>query len=278
MTWPVEAGGGGRSALERFVVFEALIAEGAPVATSWFADRQMGPTLLQFGTPSSASAGCPGSSRATSHVVHRHVRARRRLRRGLAAHPGRARRRRLDRQRPEDLDSGAAHADWCYLIARTDPDAPTHGLSEFIVDMRSPGITITPIVDMTGNDHFCEVYFDDVRVPAENLVGELNGSFRRSCARWSTSGAASTGWCRTARSTRTCLPLADTSTTPTCARRSPPSRPATASAGCSCCARCSARPRAVLGRHQDLLHRVRAAGGRLLRRASSPARLHLADA
>ena len=50
MTWPVEAGGGGRTPLERFVVFEALIGEGAPLATSWFADRQMGPTLLQFGT------------------------------------------------------------------------------------------------------------------------------------------------------------------------------------------------------------------------------------
>src|SRR3546814_11110840 len=51
MTWPVEAGGGGRSPLERFVVFEALLTTGAPMATSWFADRQMGPTLLQFGTP-----------------------------------------------------------------------------------------------------------------------------------------------------------------------------------------------------------------------------------
>ena len=50
MTWPVEYGGHGRSALERFVVFEELIAEGAPIAGSWFADRQMGPTLLQFGT------------------------------------------------------------------------------------------------------------------------------------------------------------------------------------------------------------------------------------
>src|SRR5688572_31569433 len=50
MTWPVEHGGGGRSPLERFVVFEALISTGAPIAAAWFADRQMGPTLLQFGT------------------------------------------------------------------------------------------------------------------------------------------------------------------------------------------------------------------------------------
>ena len=50
MTWPVEHGGGGRDILERFVVFEALISVGAPIAAAWFADRQMGPSLLQFGT------------------------------------------------------------------------------------------------------------------------------------------------------------------------------------------------------------------------------------
>src|SRR5688500_9995145 len=50
MTWPVEVGGGGRSPLERFIVYEALLSTGAPMATSWFADRQMGPTLLQFGS------------------------------------------------------------------------------------------------------------------------------------------------------------------------------------------------------------------------------------
>ncbi|HAS13344.1 MAG TPA: acyl-CoA dehydrogenase, partial [Acidimicrobiaceae bacterium] len=65
-------------------------------------------------------------------------------------------------------------------IARTDPDAPKHkGLSEFIVDMTSPGITVKPIRDMTDDDHFCEIYFDDVRVPAQNLVGMENNSFKQ---------------------------------------------------------------------------------------------------
>jgi alkylation response protein AidB-like acyl-CoA dehydrogenase len=77
-------------------------------------------------------------------------------------------------------NSGGAQADWCYLIARTDPDAPKHkGLSEFIVDMSSPGITVKPIRDMTDDDHFCEIYFDDVRVPAENMVGTENNSFKQ---------------------------------------------------------------------------------------------------
>jgi alkylation response protein AidB-like acyl-CoA dehydrogenase len=74
-------------------------------------------------------------------------------------------------------NSGGAQADWCYLIARTDPEAPKHqGLSEFIIDMSSPGITVIPIRDMT-DEHFCEIYFDDVRVPAANLVGTENNSF-----------------------------------------------------------------------------------------------------
>ena len=76
--------------------------------------------------------------------------------------------------------SGAAHADWCYLIARTDRSAPKHaGLSEFIVDMHAPGVQVSTIKDMTTNEHFCEVRFEDVRVPGDHLIGELNGSFRQ---------------------------------------------------------------------------------------------------
>ena len=61
MTWPKEAGGGGRTALERFAVVEALISEGAPMASSWMADRQIGPSLLQYGTDEQRRAPCPGS-------------------------------------------------------------------------------------------------------------------------------------------------------------------------------------------------------------------------
>jgi alkylation response protein AidB-like acyl-CoA dehydrogenase len=64
-------------------------------------------------------------------------------------------------------------ADYCYLVARTNPDVPKHkGISEFLVDMRTPGITIKPIVDMTGAHHFNEVFFDQVRIPKDCLVGE----------------------------------------------------------------------------------------------------------
>jgi alkylation response protein AidB-like acyl-CoA dehydrogenase len=180
MTWPVEEGGGGRTAMERFVVFEQLIAGGAPIAAMWFADRQMGPSLLQFGTPdqrrrwlpgilSGESMWCIGMSEPDngSDVAHLRTRA---VRDGDGwVVTGQ-----------KVWTSGAAVADWIYLICRTDPDAPPHaGLSDLVIDMRSPGIEVRRIVDMTGNDHFCEVHLHEVRVPGDNLVGELNGSFRQ---------------------------------------------------------------------------------------------------
>jgi alkylation response protein AidB-like acyl-CoA dehydrogenase len=76
--------------------------------------------------------------------------------------------------------SFAKSADYCYLICRTSTDGPKHtGLSELIVPMASPGITVHPIQDMTTNRHFCEVFFDNVRVPAVNLVGQEGGSFKQ---------------------------------------------------------------------------------------------------
>lgn len=184
MTWPREWGGHERSALERFVVFEALISHGAPIATSWFADRQIGPTLLQFGRDdqrrrwlpdivAGRSAWCIGMSEpdAGSDVASIRTRA---TRAGTSSEsPWRI-------SGSKVWTSGAAEADWCYLVARSDADAPPHaGLSEFVLDMSSPGIEVRRITDATRNDHFCEVLLDDVEVPAANLVGTPNGSFRQ---------------------------------------------------------------------------------------------------
>ncbi len=72
--------------------------------------------------------------------------------------------------------TSAAHiADWCWLMARTGPEEPKHkGISLFLVDMKTPGITVRPLVNMAGHHHFGEIFFDDVRVPKSNLVGEEN--------------------------------------------------------------------------------------------------------
>ena len=71
--------------------------------------------------------------------------------------------------------TGAQRSHWGWLAARTDPEAPKHkGISTFVVPMDAPGITIRPLVNMAGQDGFYEVFFDNVRIPKENLVGELN--------------------------------------------------------------------------------------------------------
>jgi alkylation response protein AidB-like acyl-CoA dehydrogenase len=71
------------------------------------------------------------------------------------------------------------YADWCILLVRTDSNAPKHrGISYLLVDMHSPGITVRPLKQITGNSEFNETFFDNVRVPKQNLVGELNDGWR----------------------------------------------------------------------------------------------------
>jgi alkylation response protein AidB-like acyl-CoA dehydrogenase len=75
--------------------------------------------------------------------------------------------------------SGAAHADWCLLLARTDPAAPKrHGISYFLLDMRSPGVEVRPIRNAVGESHFCEIFLTDVLIPESCLVGPENGGWQ----------------------------------------------------------------------------------------------------
>lgn len=211
MTWPVEHGGGGRPPIERFVVYEALIAGGAPVAASWFADRQIGPTLLRFGTDEQRAAflpsivdgtaqWCIGMSEpdAGSDVASLRTRAERTAGGDWLVNGAKV------------WMSGAATGDWCYLIARTDPDAPPHkGLSELVVALDSPGVEVRPIRDLTGGRHFCEVTFTDVVVPADRLVGEENGSFRQVMAQMEHERGGIDRLVSNRTLYRDCLPLAD---------------------------------------------------------------------
>ena len=75
--------------------------------------------------------------------------------------------------------SGAKHADWCLLLARTDPEAPKRkGISYFLLDMTSPGVEVRPIRNAIGDSHFCEIFLNDVTIPAANLVGAENAGWQ----------------------------------------------------------------------------------------------------
>jgi alkylation response protein AidB-like acyl-CoA dehydrogenase len=75
--------------------------------------------------------------------------------------------------------SGAMHANWCLLLARTDPDAPKrHGISYFLLDMSSVGVEVRPIRNAVGDSHFCEIFLTDVAIPSDNLVGQENAGWQ----------------------------------------------------------------------------------------------------
>ena len=178
MGWPVEYGGGARPPLDRLIVAEELITAGAPIGASWFADRQMGPAFIAFGTEeqkrrylplilSGATTWCIGMSEpgAGSDLAALQTRA---VRDGNS----------FVINGQKIWTSFAAKAEFCYLICRTSTeDSPHKGISELVVPMDSTGIEVRPIRDLTTSEHFCEVFFSDVRVPADNLVGREGGAF-----------------------------------------------------------------------------------------------------
>jgi alkylation response protein AidB-like acyl-CoA dehydrogenase len=178
--WPREYGGRGATPIEQLVFAEEYARVGAPpMIDIGVGPGLVGPTLIHHGTDaqkarflprilSGDDVWCQGFSEPNAGS-------------DLAACRTRA-----------DLDgdefrvtgqkiwtSYARWADWCILVVRTDPHAAKHeGLSFLLVDMRSPGVTIRPLVEMTGVAWFNEVFFDDVRVPRANMVGALNEGWR----------------------------------------------------------------------------------------------------
>lgn len=183
MTWPTEFGGGGQPDINRLIVGEELIAAGAPIAAMWFADRQMGPTLINYGTPDQQAEFLPGMlSGETTWCI------------GMSEPNAGSDLAGLKTSAIRDGDEFVINgqkiwtsfgelADYCYLICRTDSSGKPHqGISEVIVPMDTPGIEIRAITDMTTNRHFCEVFFEDVRVPVVNLVGVEGNAFKQTMA------------------------------------------------------------------------------------------------
>ena len=180
MTWPVEFGGGGRPNIERVIMAEEMIGAGAPIAASWFADRQFGPSLFTYGTPDQQAEYLPDmlAGKTTWGI-------------GMSEPDSGSDLASLKTSAVRSGDifvvngqkiwtSGGALADYVYLICRTDATGRPHeGVSELIVPMDLPGIEVRPIRDMVDNTHFCEIFFTDVEVPAENLVGVEGGAFKQ---------------------------------------------------------------------------------------------------
>ncbi|MDE1173874.1 MAG: acyl-CoA dehydrogenase family protein [Parvibaculaceae bacterium] len=173
MTWPKQYGGGERSFFERYVVLEEMLAAGAPVGAHWIADRQSGPLLLRFGNEEQRQFFLPKIATGTCFFCI-----------GMSEPDSgsdlAATRTRADKVEGGYLvngtklwTSGAHHAHYMIGLFRThyDPAKKHDGLTQFLVDLKTPGITIRPIRDLSGNAHFNEVIFEDVFVPENRLVG-----------------------------------------------------------------------------------------------------------
>lgn len=175
LTWPKQYGGQEKSYLDRLILTEELLRAGAPVAAHWLGDRQVGPALLAYGSEEQKREILPRVCRG--EVVFCLGMSEPGSGSDLASLSTRAEetgdRYVLNGQK---IWTSFAHvADYAYLVARTDPDAPKHrGISEFLVDMQTPGVDVRPLVDATGEHHFNEVFFDNVEVPKTSLIGEKN--------------------------------------------------------------------------------------------------------
>ncbi|MBR9909225.1 MAG: acyl-CoA dehydrogenase [Gammaproteobacteria bacterium] len=172
MALPKQYGGADASAFARYVVIEELLAAGAPVSAHWFADRQSGPQILHYGTQAQRDFHLPAICRGERYFCIGMSEP------GsgsdLASIKSRARREGdkwiLNGQKVWTTNAHRAH----YMIAlvrTSDSDNRHGGMSQFIIDLTLPGITVRPIKDLTGSEHFNEVFFDNVELSDDDLIG-----------------------------------------------------------------------------------------------------------
>ncbi|MCH8065136.1 MAG: acyl-CoA dehydrogenase family protein [Chloroflexi bacterium] len=173
--WPTEYGGAGLTVIEQFILNQEMATLGAPRSPNVIGLGWAGPTIILYGTDEQKKQHLPPILKAESFWCQ-----------GFSEPEAGSDLASLQTRAVRDGDdyiingqkiwtSGAHGAGWMIMLARTDPDAPKHkGISYFLLDMKSPGITVRPLVNMAGSHDFNEVFFDNVRVPQENLVGEEN--------------------------------------------------------------------------------------------------------
>ena len=177
-TWPKEYGGKGLSTMQGVVLSEEFANAKAPMRADFFGDTLVGPTLLQWGTEEQKKEFLPqilnGSMRWCQGFSEPNSGS------DLAS---------LKTSAVLDGDEWVIngqkvwttqghHADYCFLLTRTDPEAPKHkGISYLLVPMRQPGVEVRGIVQPDGTAEFCEVFFNNARCPKDNVVGGVNNGW-----------------------------------------------------------------------------------------------------
>jgi alkylation response protein AidB-like acyl-CoA dehydrogenase len=179
LAWPPEYGGQGADVMRQTIVNEEMVRARAPGLIGLMGVQMVGPTLIQFGSEeqwrrylpkilTAEEIWCQGYSEPGAGSDLASLRTRAELVGDEFVVSGQ-----------KVWTSNAQFADWMFCLVRTDPNAPKHaGISYILIDMRTPGITVRPLVQMTGDAGFNEVFLEDVRVPRRNLVGQLNNGWQ----------------------------------------------------------------------------------------------------
>jgi len=174
LTLPREYGGSARGHFARFVLSEELLGAGAPVSAHWIADRQSAPLILKYGTPAqkdfyvpricaAQAFFCIGMSEPGAGSDLASVKTR-------AVPNGQG----LVLNGQKIWTTNAHHCHYMIALVRTSGEAGDRhkGLSQVIVDLSLPGVTVRPITDLSGDSHFCEVFFDNVQLQPDALIGQ----------------------------------------------------------------------------------------------------------
>jgi len=179
VSWPKEFGGRGATLMEQAIFYEEMARAGAPPMANTLGLSLIGPTIIHYGTPqqkarflpkilSADEIWCQGFSEPNAGSDLAGLRTESRLDGDHFTVNGQ-----------KVWNSYGWAADWCALVTRSDPASQAHkGLTYLLVDMKSPGVEVRPLRQMTGESEFCEIFFHDVRVPKQNVLGTIGDGWK----------------------------------------------------------------------------------------------------
>jgi alkylation response protein AidB-like acyl-CoA dehydrogenase len=211
ISWPKEYGGRGLSTLELLVFNEEMVRARAPQRLNFFGEGLVGPTIIQWGTEEQKKYFLPRI------LTGEHIWCQ-----GFSEPNAGSDLASLQTKAVLDGDEWvitgqkvwttmAQYANWCFVLARTDPDAPKRkGISYLLVPMKQEGIEVRPLKQLTGTSEFNEVFFDGARTPAENVVGGVNNGWTVAMTTlgFERGGAATTSYLRFSRELRRIIEIA----------------------------------------------------------------------